>query len=39
MSILIVSIIAGFAIPAVVMLLVALLEPILKRYHYPHHPA
>lgn len=39
MSILIISIVAGFVIPAVLMLIVALLEPILKRYHHPHHPA
>ena len=39
MSVLIISILVGFIVPAVVLLAVALLEPLLKRYHAPHHPA
>jgi hypothetical protein len=38
MSILMMWMIVGFVIPAMVMFVVALLEPALKRYHHPHHP-
>jgi len=39
MSILLVSIIVGFAIPVLVMIVMALLEPLLKRYHTHNHTA
>jgi len=39
MSVLLISILVGFAVPAAVLLVVALVEPMLKRYHDPHHPA
>ncbi len=37
MSVLIISILVGFAIPMVVILTMALMEPLLKHYHEPHH--
>ena len=39
MSVLTASIIIGFVVPALVMIVAALLEPLLKRYHDTHHPA
>lgn len=39
MLVLIASIIVGFVVPLAVILAFALVEPLLKRYHEPHHPA
>lgn len=37
MSVLIGYMIVGFVLPAVVIVMMALLEPVLKRYHDTHH--